>query len=83
MPQATLFFKAKKDKNGNTYYDARTRSGKIKCQLFPTTKSSDFEYTMTMSYPRKRRTFTKRKRSYGGSSNSQMNWFMKGMAAAK
>ena len=81
MPQATLFFKAKKDKNGNTYYDARTRSGKIKCQLFPTTKSSEFDYTMTMSYPRRKRMY--RKRRYTSSANSNMNWFMKGMQAAK
>lgn len=81
MPQATLFFKKKKDKNGNTYYDARTRSGKIKCQLFPTTKSSEFEYTMTMSYPRRRR-MMRRRRSYS-STNSNMNWFMKGMQAGR
>lgn len=80
MPQAKLFFKKKKDKNGNVYYDAKTRSGKIKCQLFPTVKSSDFEYTMNMSYPRQKRAKRKAKTN---SSNQQMTWFLKGMQAAK
>jgi hypothetical protein len=78
MPNFTMFFKEATDKNGETYYRAQTRSGKMKAQLFPTTKDSEFHYTMSIQMPKKRRSY---RRSYnqGGGMNAMMKGFMMGM----
>ena len=55
-----MFFKAYTDKNGDTYYRAQTKSGKMKAQLFPTvSKDSDFDYTMSLQLPKKTRSKAK------------------------
>lgn len=70
-----MFFTEVTDKNGEVYYRASTRKGTIKAQLFPTTKSDKFDYTMSIQMP-KRRSY---KRSYNNSNNG-MNALMKGLA---
>ena len=74
MPNFTMFFTEVTDKNGEVYYRAQTRKGTVKAQLFPTTKSDKFDYTMSIQMPRKRRSY---KRSYNNSNNG-MNALMKG-----
>lgn len=56
MPNYTLFFKPVDDKNGNTYFKARTRSGKIKAQLFRADKD-DIAFTCSIQLPRRMRSF--------------------------
>lgn len=79
MPSFTMFFKSYTDKNGDTYYRAQTKSGKMKAQLFPTiNKDSDFDYTMSLQLPKKTRSKAKTKQKQP-SSASGMAQLLKGL----
>lgn len=54
MPSFTMFFKPKTDKNGNEYWEAKTKSGKMKAQLF-NASSDGIDYTMSIQLPRRTR----------------------------
>lgn len=64
-----LFFKAKEGKNGNEYWEAKSRSG-VTAQLFKADKN-DIEYTLSISMPAPKRRATKRKTSVSGASEMQ------------
>ena len=65
-----LFFKAKEGKNGNEYWEAKSRTG-VTAQLFKADKN-DIEFTMSISMPAPKRRATKRRTSSGASQMQQL-----------
>ena len=82
MPSFTMFFKPKTDKNGTEYWEAKTKSGKMKAQLF-SADSNGIDYTMSIQLPRRTRAKAvtpKRKRATSTRSNMSADLaYMKGM----
>jgi len=82
MPSFTMFFKPKTDKNGSEYWEAKTKSGKMKAQLF-SANADGIEYTMSIQLPRRtRKKVARPMRRKSTSTRSNMSAdlaYMKGM----
>lgn len=52
MPNYKMFFKPAKGKDGSTYWEARSKSGKLRAQLFEA-DSNGIEFTMSLQTPRR------------------------------